>query len=63
MRAAHATLVGEVEDPLRARVDRLVHRMTKARHLAAGVVDRLRHLFGDAAGHAARAHDRLRVLE
>ena len=35
VRPAHAALVGELEDPLGARVERLVHRVPEARHLVA----------------------------
>ncbi len=34
--AAHAALVGELEDPLRARVDRAMHGMSEAGHPGAG---------------------------
>ena len=39
VRAAHAALVRELEDPLRSRIDGLVHGMPEARHLAAGRMD------------------------
>ena len=43
-RARDAALFGELEDPLRTRVDRLVHRVAEARHLLAGCVDTPRRL-------------------
>src|SRR5262245_17099176 len=42
--AADAVLVGELEDPLGARVDRRVHRVAEAGHLLARVVDLARDL-------------------
>ena len=54
VRPADAALVRQLEDPLRARVERPVQRMAEARHPAAGVVDLAR----DLAGLATR-RDRL----
>src|SRR5262249_8967952 len=42
--SADAALVGELEDALRTRVDRSVHRMAESGDLAAGVVNRTREL-------------------
>ena len=56
MRPAHATLVGQLEDPLGTRVERLVHRMPEAGDLAPGRANLLDDLARLATG-------RPRVLE
>ena len=64
VRPAHAAGVGELEDPLGARVERPVDRMAEARHPAAGRVDRARRSrAATAAGVAAGRHLLLRLLE
>ena len=60
---AHPAGVGELEDPLGARVERPVNRMAESRHLAAGGVDRTRDLLGDRRGLATGRHLLLRLLE
>ena len=56
MRPADAALVGELEDALGARVERLVHRVAEAGRLAAARADRRRGGVGDRRRVAARGH-------
>ena len=63
MRAADAALVCELQDALRARVDRAVNRMTEAGHPAAGSVHRLRLFRCDRTGLRAGDDTRLRRLQ
>jgi hypothetical protein len=48
--AAHPALVGQLEDPLGARVERPVDRMPEPGQPFAGVVDGARDLLGDRSG-------------
>ena len=60
---AHPAGIRELENPLGARVERPVNRMAESRHLAAGSVDRTRHVAGDGRGLATRRHLLLRLFE
>ena len=63
MRAADGACVGELEDALGARVERSMNRMAEPRSLAAGGVDRARHVVGDLRRRLTGEHPRLRLLE
>ena len=63
VRAAHAALVGELEDALGARVERPVHRMAEAGQALARLADRRGHRAATAAGLLAGGDPRLRGLE
>ena len=62
MRAADAALVGQLQDPLGARVDRAVHGMAEAGQLLAGGADRARDLARvTALAHALLEQSRARL--
>ena len=50
MCAGHAAVLGQLEDPLRARVDGPVDRMAEPRHLRAGLTKLADDLLRAAAG-------------
>ena len=59
----HPALVGEGEDALGARIDRLVERMAEAGHLLARLADRRGHRAATASGLAAGVDPRQRRLD
>ena len=61
--ACDAALVGEREDPLGPRVERLVHRMPEPGHLPAARMDAARDVLGDIPRCPPSGHLLLRVLE
>jgi hypothetical protein len=63
VRAVRAARDGELEDPLGARVDRPVERVTETRHLAAIGTDRSDDIPRDLLGCRAGCDLRLGTLE
>ena len=63
VRPAHAALAGQLEDALRARVERLVHGMAEAGQALARVPHRPGGVRGDRGGVAARRDLRLGLHE
>ena len=63
MRPADSALVGQLQDPLGPGVDRPVHGMPEAGHLAAVRVELAREASRDGGRLGARLHLGLRLLE
>ena len=63
MLAADAALVGELEDPLRPRIDRPVHRVAEAGHLRTGVMRCPRDVGHHVLCSLARRDASARILE
>ena len=63
VRAADPALVGELEDPLCARVERPVQGVAEARHLVAGRADGRGHVARDGGGLGAGSDLCLRLFE
>ena len=63
VRPADPAGIRELENPLGARVERPMNRVTEPRQPAAGSVDRTRHLLGDRLGRPTGRHLFLRRFE